>query len=143
MKYKAFEIYISGCNGTCDGCFNPELKDFQFGKQFNTEVIESLLLKITEFNSIIENIWILGGDPLDQEQFDLIQLLSILKKNTNKSLWLWTRYDLNNISMNIKQYCDYIKVGAYIPNFSADNNVHYGVKLQTSNQKIFKKGTDY
>lgn len=142
LKYNAFEIYLSGCNGVCEGCCNPELKEFGIGKTINAEVTQSLLSKITDFDLIIKNIWVLGGDPMDNNQSELTQLLNDLSK-TNKQIWLWTRYDLKDIPNNIKQYCDYIKSGEYIPRLSIDNNIQYGIKLQTSNQNIFIKGTDY
>jgi glutaminase len=39
--------------------------------------------------------------------------------------------------------CDYIKTGRYIPELKVNENVHYGINLATSNQKIYKKGIDY
>ena len=42
-----------------------------------------------------------------------------------------------------KEYCDFIKVGAYIPELKTDNNIQQGIKLATSNQKILEKGKDY
>ena len=42
-----------------------------------------------------------------------------------------------------KELCDYIKTGSYIEELKCDDNIQYGIKLATSNQKINKKGIDY
>ena len=41
------------------------------------------------------------------------------------------------------KYLDYIKYGSYKEELKCDNNIFYGVKLATSNQKMLKKGIDY
>ena len=43
----------------------------------------------------------------------------------------------------IKELCDYIKTGEYDESLKCENNIQYGIKLATSNQKINKKGIDY
>ena len=137
LKHKSFEIYLSGCNGFCDGCCNPELKDFNIGLSF-LEKIDEIINKIQIFDLLINDIWILGGDPIDNkndELFDLILKLKPLKKN----IWLWTRYNIEDIPNNIKCLCDYIKCGEYLKNLQCDNNIQYGIKLATSNQKIYYK----
>lgn len=143
LKYKAYEIYLSGCKGTCKGCCNPELKNFDYGEKIDNKTIISIVSKIKEFDLLIDNIWILGGDPVDNEVYLVSKFLKTLKFNTKKKIWLWTRYDLNSISNYIKQHCDYIKSGEYIPELKTNSNYQYGIKLETSNQKIFKLGVDY
>lgn len=137
LKHKAFEIYLSGCDGVCSTlCHNQELWDFNLGKPYQQE-ISSILIKIKEFNDLIDNIWILGGEPLLQDYDDLINLLNMLKI-TNKKIWLWTRFEIANIPIDIKELCDYIKTGRYNENLKCNDNIKYGIRLATSNQKIIK-----
>lgn len=136
LKYKAFEIYLSGCDGLCDGCHNHELFDYSIGKDYKSR-INSIIKKISEFDSLIENVWILGGEPLLQDYNELLELLKQINK-TQKHVWLWTRFEIQDIPFEIKEQCHYIKTGKFIPQLATENNIYYNVKLATSNQKIIK-----
>ena len=86
---------------------------------------------------------VFGGEPLDQPYVDLKRLIEFLK-TTKKTLWLFTRYSLEEVLSNtIFSSFDYIKCGCYNQNLITDNNIQYGIKLATSNQKIYKRGVDY
>ena len=61
----------------------------------------------------------------------------------NKPIWVFTRYDIDKVPKEIKSLCNYIKCGRYKPELKCKNNIHYGIELATSNQKIYKKGVDY
>jgi anaerobic ribonucleoside-triphosphate reductase activating protein len=136
LQNKTLEIYLSGCYGDCYNCHNPELKDFNIGNYYSDE-LPKIIQKIYEFDSLIDNIWILGGEPLDQDILKLNDLLNYLTQ-TNKKIWLWTRYELNEIPELVKRYCNYIKCGKYIKKLKTDNNIQFGVKLASSNQRIYK-----
>ena len=79
LQNKALEIYLAGCYGDCYNCHNPELKNFNHGNYFKHE-ITNIKNKIYDFSNLIDNIWILGGEPLDQDLEKLECLLSILKE---------------------------------------------------------------
>ena len=78
---KALEIYVSGCSIKCQGCHNPELQNFGHGDNLAV-ASDSILKKITEFDCFIENIFILGGEPLVQR--DIYSLLEILRPTGKK-----------------------------------------------------------
>lgn len=136
LNNKTLEIYLSGCYGNCYNCHNPELKDFNIGNYYLNKLLD-IIKKIKAFDSLIDNIWILGGEPLDQNHNELIKMLINLKQ-TNKKIWLFTRYEIDEISEEIIECCDYIKTGKYIPELTTDDNIQCGIKLATSNQKIYK-----
>lgn len=138
LQYGALEIYLSGCDGICGNmCHNKELWDFTIGDSYKL-VIKNILTKIQNFDNIIDNIWILGGEPLLQDIEELIDLICQLKIS-GKKIWLWTRFNYHCVPSEIKEICDYIKVGQYIENLKCDNNYHFGIKLATSNQKIIER----
>lgn len=137
LNTKSFEIYVAGCSGNCKGCHNPELKDFNVGQHMTTDGLKRMVQKIQEFDTLVDNIWVLGGEPLDQDLDDLKILLESIQR-INKPIWLFTRYDLSNIPKDIKLLCDYIKTGAYLPELLSDDNTQFGITLATSNQKIHK-----
>lgn len=138
---KSFEIYISGCNGTCEGCCNPELKDFEVGDILNRRITIQIIEKIKAFDNLVDNIWLLGGDPLDQNYLALMNLILDLLE-TKKKVWLWTRFELKEIN-SLLYICDYIKTGEYKKELSTEDNIWFGIKLASSNQRIYKKGVDY
>jgi anaerobic ribonucleoside-triphosphate reductase activating protein len=143
LSNKSLEIYLSGCNGNpkCTNCHNPMLWDFSLGNDW-IEEIDNITIKINLFNDMVDNIMIFGGEPLDQNLIELQSFLKILSYR-GKHIWLFTRYELENISNEIKYLCDYIKCGRYEESLTTDTNIQYGIKLATSNQHIYKKGIDY
>lgn len=144
LEYKSLDIYLAGCCGNphCEGCHNPESWDFNNGEIYDEEYFKTIKQKVNDFDFMIDNIMIFGGEPNDQKHDDLEKLLSDLKL-LNKKIWLFTRYDLKDIPKFELDYCDYIKTGRYIPKLITDDNVAYGIKLATSNQQIYKRGVDY
>lgn len=144
LQNKAFEIYVSGCNGNphCEGCHNPESWVFNNGEIMDDYILEKIAKKIKEFDGLIDNIMIFGGEPLDQDLKEIEYLLQWCY-HQHKTLWIFTRYSLDEVPQFVKYWCDYIKCGPYIKSLCTDDNVQYGIKLSTSNQKIYKKGLDY
>jgi anaerobic ribonucleoside-triphosphate reductase activating protein len=138
LKHKSLDIYTAGCKGLphCKNCHNPESWSFDQGDKFNDKIKIKIKNYIEDFN-IIENIMIFGGEPLDNDITELLDFFNFLK-TFDKQIWLFTHYELNEINDEIKNKCNYIKTGRYIPELSIDNNLQYGIKLATSNQQIFK-----
>lgn len=135
---RSFEIYLSGCDGRCgDACHNKELWDFNLLGYDYDDVMGSIVVKINEFNKLIDWIWVLGGEPLLQDKNDLRTMLKILKSMTLKPIMLWTSFEYNEIPKDILKLCDYVKTGMYLPKYG-DGTEQYGIKLATANQKIFK-----
>lgn len=140
LKNKALEIYFSGCKRGCDGCHNPEIQDFNLGSEYY-KWIKQIKLKIEEFDSLIENVWILGGEPLDNNFWDVFEI--IINIPNKKKVWVFTGYELDEVPAMYKIWCDYIKCGKYDNKLLVDNNIQYNVKLSSSNQNIYKKSKDY
>lgn len=139
LQSSALDIYVAGCNGSphCESCHNPESWDFNLGKPYNQEYFKYIKSTLKYFNSLIDRMRIFGGEPLDQNHIELITMLSELK-SLNKEIWIFTRYEIDEIPNEIKTLCDYIKTGRYIPSLKCDDNVQYEITLATSNQKIYK-----
>ena len=134
LKYKSFEIAVSGCHGYCKGCHSLETWNFDLGENYK-EFLPKIKDKIKEASDLIDWIWIYGGEPLDNNLDDLIDLL---KQIHSKPIMLFTHYSLEEVPEEIVELCDYIKCGAYIEELKCEDNIQYGVKLATSNQKIYK-----
>lgn len=136
LNTRALEIYVSGCKIHCKGCHNPELQDFNLGDPYE-DVKENILTKIKDFDNLIDKVWVLGGEPLNQEENQLINMLSDLIE-TNKPIWLFTGYDLSEVPEKIKAYIDYLKYGKYDETKRTEGYIKYGVELVSSNQNLIK-----
>lgn len=140
LATKSFEIYVAGCSGSphCFGCHNPESWDFNKGEIYNLQYWNKLNNKIIDFQNLINNIMIFGGEPLDQNHNDLFNLLYNLYNAVKIPIWLFTRYDIEDVPQFVKDTCLYIKCGKYDKDRITENNIQFGIKLASSNQKIYK-----
>lgn len=139
------EIYLSGCTRACAGCHNPELQDFGVGENY-IRYIPRLEYQLSR--PFVSNIAIMGGEPLAQGKINLQDFIQRLKyydkyKNDGRYIWIYTGFDFEHIPQWIKSTVDYIKCGAYDENLKSNNYISYGVKLASTNQKVYKRGIDY
>lgn len=136
IDHSAFEIYVSGCQGHCAGCYNSELWDFNQGIRWKEYLDKyNVFNKIEKATELIDKIVILGGEPFDQNLWELLNFILYLKLKSDKEIWLFTSYE--NIGDHpVLKYLDYIKHGKYIKELETDNNIQFGYKLATSNQYI-------
>lgn len=139
LASKSLDIYVSGCNGQpkCKGCHNPETWEFNKGYPYMSYTLETLIPKLKEFKDDIDKIRIFGGEPLDQPITQLEDLIIMLKPYVDE-VWLFTRFDIDEIPDTIKSRVDYVKTGRYDCTKLTDDNVQYGVSLASSNQQIHK-----
>ena len=95
-------LFVSGCTHNCDGCFNKEQQDFNYGNEFTKEK-EDEFISYT-LNPHVKGVNILGGEPMQQiKDGTLLNLLRRIKKETNKPIWLWSGYTFDNIINNPKR----------------------------------------
>lgn len=148
MATQSMDIFFSGCRmgSHCPGCHNSEAWDFNVGSDW-TSWITKIKNDICTFGGMIKRIFILGGEPLDQDHSELIKFLDSIYTDavlTNDiELWLFTRYEINQVPDEFKNIFHYIKTGPYREELTVTDNISYGVRLATSNQKVLKKGLDY
>lgn len=143
IQQLAIEVYVAGCTRHCPGCHNPETWDFAGGAEIDSDWLQSLERSI-QCGALVDKIWILGGEPLDQNPREFEALVNCLY-NYKLPLWLFTSYELEDVPATILPYFDYIKTGRYEqdnPTIDQDSKV-YGVHLASANQTIYKKGIDY
>ena len=140
LQTHSLEIYVSGCMASphCRGCHNPESWDFSQGIKYDEDYFNNKIKsKADEFNNLIKNIMIFGGEPLDQDRLEFLNMLHDLK-TLNIPIWIFTRYDIQDVPIDIVELCDYIKCGKYIEELKSPV-AQYGITLATTNQHIYKK----
>lgn len=133
-----YSLYFSGCNHRCKGCHNEYSWNPNNGEIISYEKLEEIVKEINE-NTILDGITISGGDPLYNPK-DMLKVLKFLKEKTNKNIWLYTGYTLEEIKKNeeIKKCLKYIDVlvdGPFIKQLYTPNLQFRG----SSNQRIIRK----
>ena len=85
-------LFVSGCTHHCEGCFNPETWDFQYGTPYTAET-ELEILEALE-PDYIRGLSLLGGEPLEPEhQAALLPLLRRFSRlYPDKTIWCYTGY---------------------------------------------------
>jgi len=142
IDQKVCEIYLAGCNPPwCDGCHNPELHRFDIGTTVNSTYVTALAAKVVTNAALIDTVWVLGGEPLDQDSDTLYTLLDAMQ-GTGKDVWVWTRNVPADVPLHIQMRTDYIKTGAY----DKDNRpgaIEHGISMASTNQHVWEGGVDY
>ena len=139
-------LFVSGCTHNCKGCFNKDYQDFNYGKEW-TSITETVFLHYVE-DSKVKGVNILGGEPLQQTMDNsLADLLAKIKENTNKPIWLWTGYKLEDVInntkvLNILQYVDVLIDGKFEEDRKDLNLMYKGSANQRviNLTKTFEKG---
>lgn len=87
-------LFVSGCTHHCDGCFNPETWDFQFGNPFTTDIEDELIKALAPGH--ITGLTLLGGEPMEMaHQRVLLPFLQRVKQTyPDKTIWCYTGYSL-------------------------------------------------
>ena len=110
-------LFVSGCERYCDGCFNKEAWDFNYGKEFTYNTLTHLMELCDR--PYIQGLSILGGEPLDPkniETVDTIIRVFRLKFGRTKDLWIYTGYTFETDDlrwMNAFNSADVVVDGAF------------------------------
>lgn len=89
-------LFVSGCTRHCKNCFNKETWDFNYGKPFTKETIDTIMEYLN--HDYIKGLTVLGGEPFEHSnQMGLLPLLKAVKeKFEQKSIWCFTGYDFES-----------------------------------------------
>lgn len=85
-------LFVSGCTHHCEGCFNPETWDFQYGEPFTRAAAEEIIKALSP--DYIAGLTLLGGEPLEYANWTaLLPLLREVKEHfPRKDIWCYTGY---------------------------------------------------
>ena len=94
-------LFVQGCHFHCYNCFNPDTWDFNGGKEWTPEV-EDKFIELAS-RPYIKRISLLGGEPLADENLDgVLHLVDRFRLSLpNKTIWLYTGYEVNLESYEI------------------------------------------
>lgn len=87
-------FYIVGCDINCKNCYNKQLQDYSYGKEYNLDEIKNII-NLSEHT----NISFLGGDCFNpKERYNTIELIKWIKLNTKNIIYVWTGYSFEYVS---------------------------------------------
>lgn len=85
-------LFVSGCTNHCEGCFQPQTWDFDYGQPFTYETEQSLMEMLSP--DYINGLTLLGGDPMEpKNQQALLPFVRRLKaKLPTKTVWAYSGF---------------------------------------------------
>lgn len=128
-------ICADNCKFNCLGCCNEEYKTLPSYYMNDSEIINEVISN--KFNKGI----ILAGLEWTLQPKEMFRLIE-LAVNNQLEVILYTGMNYDSLIKKFPKllnYNIYIKTGKYIEKLATDNNnIQFGVKLASSNQKIYK-----
>jgi anaerobic ribonucleoside-triphosphate reductase activating protein len=126
-------LWLSGCDHKCPGCQNPITWDPNDGLIFDDSAKKEVFDLLSR--DYISGITLTGGDPLFTGNRDEVLLLlkEIKDKFPQKTVWLYTGYDFEDIiNLEHLKYIDVLCDGKFIEALK-ELNIHW---VGSSNQRI-------
>jgi anaerobic ribonucleoside-triphosphate reductase activating protein len=105
-------LWTQGCRFFCKNCHNQHLWDFNSGKEFTEETIN----KIIKLLNSPQNLSILGGEPLVEENIEMLTKLvkKVKEVYPNKNIWVWTGNLFENVKeLDLIKYIDILIDGQF------------------------------
>lgn len=134
-------FWTQGCPFKCKGCHNPQTWDFNGGEDLPND-IKGQIVKAISDNNITRNFSILGGEPLCEQNIELVKeiLLAVKAAYPHIKVFLWTGYELEDIQdALILEKVDVLITGPYI-----EEQRDITLPLRGSyNQKVLRKEIDF
>ena len=90
-------LFVSGCTNRCEGCFQPETWDFDFGEPFTRDVEDKIIDMLAP--SYIRGLTLLGGEPFEPcNQRVLAPFVARVKEAyPDKDIWAFTGFTYENL----------------------------------------------
>lgn len=125
-------VWVAGCSHNCKGCHNPETHKWNQGKSLTQELINEILDACDK--PWIQGLTLTGGDPLFPKNRDgIYQIVSQFRERfgTDKSIWLWTGYQYEEIrTLSILWFINVLVDGKYIEELKDVSLPYAGSKNQ-------------
>ena len=88
-------LFVSGCSHHCPGCFNEIAWDFNYGKPFTQDTIDSIIESLKP--DYIQGLTLLGGEPFEySNQKGLLPLVRQVREVLpQKDIWCYSGYLLD------------------------------------------------
>lgn len=137
-------LFVSGCTHHCEGCFNKDTWDFNYGKPFDKNIQDKIIESINP--TYIDGLTILGGEPMEViNQKELKPFIERVKKESpHSTIWIYSGYTIEELmdennkrchskdTMDILSMIDVLVDGEFV---LAKKNINHRFK-GSSNQRV-------
>lgn len=136
-------FWCQGCRFHCKGCHNPQSWDFNGGYELPYNYKE-IILELLHKNGIDRNLSVLGGEPLVEENRQIVfDLISFIKRNSpNTKIYLWSGYTFQQLKKMKDKRINFIlnNVDYFIDGLFDESKRDISLKLRgSSNQHVYKR----
>ena len=142
-------FWTQGCPFRCPGCHNPDTWDFNGGIEIPSD-IKGQIIKAISANGVQRNFSVLGGEPLCEENLDLVHslIMAVRIAYPEIKIFVWSgfvietlkkRAETNEKLADILKNIDVLIDGPFI---QEERNIT--LKLRgSSNQRVLYRGQDF
>lgn len=142
-------FWTQGCPFRCPGCHNPDTWDFNGGVEIPSD-IKGQIIKALSANGVQRNFSVLGGEPLCEENLDLVHslIMAVRIAYPEIKIFVWSgfvietlkkRAETNEKLADILKNIDVLIDGPFI---QEERNI--ALKLRgSSNQRVLYRGQDF
>lgn len=97
-------LFVSGCTNRCEGCFNKQTWDFNFGERYTKKTQDKIIELLKP--DFVTGLTLLGGEPFEpKNQEELLKLTNRVKNELpQKNIWCYTGFTLERL-LNEEDYC--------------------------------------
>ena len=91
-------FFTQGCPHRCPGCHNPETWDFEGGKEFTMDTLNTIIEGLYA-QGIERNFCVMGGEPLCPENTFLTYMVIKTVRDTypDVKIYVWTGYTIEQL----------------------------------------------
>ena len=91
-------LFVSGCSHHCEGCFNEETWNFDYGEPFTEKVEDEIIESLKP--TYIAGLTVLGGEPMEvRNQPAVWHLIERVRNEVpNKSIWVYSGYTYEELT---------------------------------------------
>jgi len=132
-------LFVAGCEHQCRGCYNQSTWSVSSGQPFDEALLEQIIADLNDSEIRRRGLSLSGGDPLHPANLKGIQqlLLQVRARCPGKDIWLWTGYQLAELSGEQQQLVELVDVlvdGKFVEQLADPSLVWRG----SSNQQIHR-----
>lgn len=105
-------LFVSGCEHFCKGCHNSTTWDPDSGIPYTDDFEQKIIEDLKDERVKRDGLSLSGGDPLFPGNLEMIERLvkRVKAELSEKDIWLWTGYTLENLSPKQKAIIQYVDV---------------------------------
>ncbi|PXZ08553.1 anaerobic ribonucleotide reductase-activating protein [Gilliamella apicola] len=105
-------LFVAGCVHQCPGCYNKSTWGINSGKPFTQSLEDQIIKDLQDTEIKRQGLSLSGGDPLHPQNVSaILKLVKRVKTEcTNKDIWLWTGYKLDELTDDQQAVIPYIDV---------------------------------